>query len=501
MPGQQRVLPSQASLRYLKVEAKRRLAAGEFPALHLAQLAIAREHGQPGWPALKRLVADRSRPEGHVLAQLRWIVSRFAGADAPGWTPPGEAELREHFTGEFLTARREDLITMLAAAAPVLREEPTVIIDLPCFARIRLGGFMVMATAGTAPPHPLSSLLVQRGGSQVSDPRVASPPADTVGDVPPHVARIAAAAIAELGLVGLALAGGEPGRTWSAATGRADLDRAEALSVTHRFPAYDITKVITAVTVLRLVADGHVRLDDPAGRHLRTVRLADDAVTVRDLLGHTSGVADLPEAFAPRAAEDLVTLTGPVADCTGDRGTFRAGHAGYAVLGQLIADATGLPYPEAAARLVLRPLGMSRSGFPARWPRAGAVTGYELWPDGLFDPVPRTVCVSHAAGGLWTTAGDLTRFGLGWSSLLPRELAAEALAPQAATAVGAHAGLGWVVNPALQLAGYHGLGPAGAASLLVPLAGGRASAALTSRPVLIEPVNAEALSAAFATAR
>ena len=49
----ERALPEQASLRYLKVEAKRRRAAGEFPTLHHAQLAIAREHGQPrGAPAI-----------------------------------------------------------------------------------------------------------------------------------------------------------------------------------------------------------------------------------------------------------------------------------------------------------------------------------------------------------------------------------------------------------------------------------------------------------------
>jgi CubicO group peptidase (beta-lactamase class C family) len=40
--------------------------------------------------------------------------------------------------------------------------------------------------------------------------------------------------------------------------------------------------IVTAVAVLRLVADGRLRLDDPAGRYLGAVRLADDAVTVRD---------------------------------------------------------------------------------------------------------------------------------------------------------------------------------------------------------------------------
>ena len=45
MSGGSRSLPAQPSLRYLRLEAKRRLAAGEFVTLHDAQSAIAREHG------------------------------------------------------------------------------------------------------------------------------------------------------------------------------------------------------------------------------------------------------------------------------------------------------------------------------------------------------------------------------------------------------------------------------------------------------------------------
>ena len=57
MSDQPRALPDQPSLRYLKVEAKRRLSAGEFATLHEAQLAIAREHGLPSWTALKEYVS------------------------------------------------------------------------------------------------------------------------------------------------------------------------------------------------------------------------------------------------------------------------------------------------------------------------------------------------------------------------------------------------------------------------------------------------------------
>jgi hypothetical protein len=83
MPGGSRSLPGRPSLRHLKLEAKRRLAAGEFATLHDAQVAIAREHGLPTWAALKQRVGDT--PDSHALDQLRWIIARFADADQPGW--------------------------------------------------------------------------------------------------------------------------------------------------------------------------------------------------------------------------------------------------------------------------------------------------------------------------------------------------------------------------------------------------------------------------------
>ena len=105
MPGGSRALPDRPNLRYLRLEAKRRLAAGEFASLHDAQTAIAREHGQPSWAALKQAILNgQDEPESHALAQLRWVISRFSGADEPGWAAPGEDELRPHFSDRFLDA-------------------------------------------------------------------------------------------------------------------------------------------------------------------------------------------------------------------------------------------------------------------------------------------------------------------------------------------------------------------------------------------------------------
>jgi len=131
-----RPLPGRPSLRYLKLEAKRRLAAGEFPALHDAQLAIAWEYGQPSWTALKQRISEQPAAECQVLPQLGWVITRFRGADQPGWTAPRPEEMQQHFSPDLLAARpAPELIAAIASAAPALREELTVVSQTPLTAQ------------------------------------------------------------------------------------------------------------------------------------------------------------------------------------------------------------------------------------------------------------------------------------------------------------------------------------------------------------------------------
>ena len=116
MPAAPRSLPDHPDLRYLRLEAKRRHAAGEFPSLHDAQTAIAREHGLPSWAALKQRVT--AEPDGPALVQLRWVMSRFGGAGEPGWTAPADGELRQHFAPSFLTARPPDVLVAAISRWP-----------------------------------------------------------------------------------------------------------------------------------------------------------------------------------------------------------------------------------------------------------------------------------------------------------------------------------------------------------------------------------------------
>jgi Beta-lactamase len=375
-----RTLPARPSLRHLKLEAKRRLAAGEFATLHDAQTAIAREHGLPSWPRLKQAcaqaVSDQASAdqasadqasadqEGPALAHLRWVVGRFSGADRPGWTPSGEDELAGHFDDRFLAAIPAGALTeAIAGVAADLRTELVVVRQAPLEVQVQLAGQRYVAAGAAEPPHRLVGLRGFMLGDGITDPRVKAPrQARTLGEPPDEIVAIATRARAELGLPALLLAGGEPGcEPWVVAVGLADLDREEPLEPGHRFPLPGLTALVTATAVLRLTAEGRLDLDAPANAQLTTVRLADDSVTVRDLLRHTGGVDSSGEFYADRVPELAELLGGPVIACGGPRGTVWPSNGGICVLGQLVADVTGMPYAQAAARLVLEPLGMRDS--------------------------------------------------------------------------------------------------------------------------------------------
>jgi CubicO group peptidase (beta-lactamase class C family) len=519
--GTSRSLPPRPSLRFLRLEAKRRLAAGEFPTLHDAQAAIAWEHGLPSWAELKQACASAQPPEtgaeSHALAQLRWVISRFSDAGRPGWTSPADDELTEHFDDRLLAALPADrLVAQLGKIASDLREELVVLGQAPLQAHVQLAGIRYLAVVDADPPHRLTGLRGFPVAERITDPRLSAPPAAHSYGSRPDQAKtpdtpkapeadqadeaevaellaIAEDAYAQLGLAALVLAGGVPGRPgWVVTKGYADLDRAEVLDAGHRFAAPGVTALVTATAVLRLVAEGRFGLDAAANDHLRTVRLADDAVTVRELLSHAAGV-DNPATLYADSVPDLVTLYGPVVPCSGPRGTARPSNGGYAVLGQLIADVTGMPYPTAVTRLVLDPLGMRDSRFPARAADigAGAVTGYTVTGEGVFVPAPARVPAIAAVAGLWSTGTDLVRLGTGWPSLLPAALARQALTVQAEPETGGQrVGLGWLLGENDDTAVHSGAGLNDVAFLRVRVRDLRTHVVLTNRAIMLNSVDA-----------
>ena len=97
------------------------------------------------------------------------------------------------------------------------------------------------------------------------------------------------------GAPGVLVAVREDGKVRSEARGFADRNRSIPMRADQRFRVGSITKTFVAALVLLLVEDRMLRLDDTVERWLPGLVPGGRAITVRDLLSHTTGLFDYVE--------------------------------------------------------------------------------------------------------------------------------------------------------------------------------------------------------------
>jgi CubicO group peptidase (beta-lactamase class C family) len=161
--------------------------------------------------------------------------------------------------------------------------------------------------------------------------------------------------------------------------GQADGPRGVAATPDAVYRWWSLTKVFTAVATMQLQERGLLSLDDPVRRHLPFFNLhypTPDSrpVTIRDLLTHAAG---LPDAGAeilgwihydndpPRNQTELLRQKLPsyerLAAAPGAEGRYT--NIGYMVLAAVIEAVAGQGYEDYVSEHILRPLGMTSSGF------------------------------------------------------------------------------------------------------------------------------------------
>lgn len=216
----------------------------------------------------------------------------------------------------------------------------------------------------------------------------------------------------------------------SVAYGVADQQAGSPLTERHLFRIASHSKTFTAVTLLRLVEQGRLRLDDPvAGRLPELAGSPLARVTVRELLAHGGGVirdsedGDFWQLLReyPDRAELIRIATEPSAAVLPRNDRFKYSNIAYGLLGLVIEQVTGTSFAEAVQSDILGPLGLGD-------------TGPELFPDRTADFAAGHTALSYAAErsvlphvdtralaaatGFYATAADLARF---YAALLPGE--------------------------------------------------------------------------------
>ncbi len=212
---------------------------------------------------------------------------------------------------------------------------------------------------------------------------------------------------------------------------RAVVPAAEPMTVDTVFDMASLTKVVaTATSVMTLVEDGRVRLQDRVAKHIPEFASgggARDQVTVEELLTHRAGLAaDDPMALYVGSPQEIFErkYRQPLVAAPGSR--FLYSDVGFEVLGELVRRISSLPLEEFARQRVFLPLGMKDTGFiPLSSPSKRSPSSLSL-PLSRIAPTeringgirrgavhdPRAYALGGVAGhaGLFSTADDLARF-------------------------------------------------------------------------------------------
>ena len=201
---------------------------------------------------------------------------------------------------------------------------------------------------------------------------------------------------------------------WAEAFGVIDKEQGLAPTNQTRFCIGSCSKVLAAMATMILVERGLVALDAPLVTYVPAFRMLSpeaDAITIRQLLSHASGLPGTnainiftlaPQAdYAERTQVELAAqrpkhAPGELAvDC----------NCGFTLIEALVAAVTGQSYAQFVTTEILVPAGMTQSAYPRKPFPAG--TFAPAYDDDI--PVPQEFTNGFATGGLYATPSDMGR--------------------------------------------------------------------------------------------
>jgi CubicO group peptidase (beta-lactamase class C family) len=227
--------------------------------------------------------------------------------------------------------------------------------------------------------------------------------------------------------------------------GLANRAAATANTAATRFPLASVSKPFTAVLILQLYEQGTLKLTDRLdGIFPAMVGKPAAAVTVEQLLTHTSGIEEITERH-------LIARLSPVdledAQITGTPGTYKYSNSGYVILKMIAERLTATDYETLLKEKILDRAGMTATGLVRK---EISVTPMALaYADNkATSPVSPAVLLDifDGAGSIYSTTGDLQRFdeALNANRLLSAQ--SQALMYKNHTASGTPWGYGWALG-------------------------------------------------------
>jgi CubicO group peptidase (beta-lactamase class C family) len=210
-----------------------------------------------------------------------------------------------------------------------------------------------------------------------------------------------------------------------------------------------LSKPITATAVMMLVEKRELKYEQTLGRFYPIFTDAVGAVTVRQLLTHTSGIPDYPDLNADHPgvtnAEILAAVRKVQAPAFAPGQKYQYCNAGYVMLALIVEKLSGQPLSRFLEERIFAPVGMTSTFVlaSASQKTADVARGYD--ESGRADDFEG---MSTGDGGVYSTVRDLLRFdqALYTEALLKQTTLAEAFTPASVREGRTTYGYGWNIN-------------------------------------------------------
>jgi len=225
------------------------------------------------------------------------------------------------------------------------------------------------------------------------------------------------------------------------AAGMANRESKSPVALDTQLRLGSMNKMFTAIATLQLIESGKLAFEDPIAKHIPDYPNKDLAskVTIRHLLTHTGGTGDIfgPEftknRLTLREHADYVNLFGARALQFQPGSRYQYSNYGFVLLGRIIEKVSGTSYYDYVRSRIFEPAGMkSTDSLPESESVRGRATGY-LRSNGAWASNGETLpWRGMAAGGGYSTAGDLLRFAMALESgkLISKSMLADATTSQ-----------------------------------------------------------------------
>jgi CubicO group peptidase (beta-lactamase class C family) len=241
------------------------------------------------------------------------------------------------------------------------------------------------------------------------------------------------------------------------AYGMADLERRIAATPETNYRLASVSKQFTAMAVMLLAKDGKLRYDQPIRELVPEIPQAAQAVTVRHLLNHTSGLIDyedlIPESRTAQLDDNEVLALVAARDSLyfPAGAQYRYSNSGYVLLGLIVARVSGTSFPDFLRTRIFAPLGMRATVAHIEGRDTVAQRSYGYSPrGGAFVQTDQSVTSATLGdGGIYSNVDDMLRWDHALSSrtLMDPTAMTEATTPPALPGGAAtEYGFGWFID-------------------------------------------------------